>query len=187
MILFVLPAVLTLQQEWAIFGALPHYSLFVFEVARSEVSHEFNHQSRKVQHSHPALAFYLATTTLRSWDYHSSLLGLHQQGKILTDRASQERRSLIQELTDTARRRDVEMERTGVNRSFLHPPSPSDSFPHAILIRCKTTFWVDGGVCPDFHAAPRMPTLSVLAAVEGRGMEPGGGGWKEHGSMFPAR
>ena len=43
----------------------------------------------------------------------------------------------------------------------------------------QPTCWVDGGVCPDFHAAPRMP---ILAAVEG-------GGWKEHElheSMFPA-
>ena len=43
-----------------------------------------------------------------------------------------------------------------------------------------TTCWVDGGVCPDFHAAPRMPILSVFAAVGGRGGGNwGGGGWLE--------
>ena len=46
--------------------------------------------------------------------------------------------------------------------------------------------WVDGGVCPDFHAATRMPILSVFAAVEGGGGGTGGGAWKEHGSTFPA-
>ena len=56
--------------------------------------------------------------------------------------------------------------------------------PELQLQRNDQQVELTGGFCPDFHAAPRLPTR---LSGGGGGMGTGGvEGWKEHGSMFPA-